>query len=156
MRGPVSFLDVRISLLTEMRQMVRSDDGHRHCWRVDELHTVSHASAILSLDCFLLAECCHFRIGFYHLDPAILAVSRGLESDDPGPNELAVFGNRPHGACNTHRDVGSHLCSSLGSLGHLVRVGNVDGRRGCSSICDFLPVIHPVSQYSLDLDCLVY
>lgn len=131
--------------------MVRGDDGHGHRCRVDELYTFSHARALLSLDCFLFFECRHLRTGLHHLHPAILSVSRDLESDDPGPYQLAVSGNHPHGLCHAHRDVGFHLCSALGPMGHLVRVGDVDCGCGCGSIGDSLAVLHPVSTSILGM-----
>lgn len=145
----VCFLDARIIPLTKLQQMVRSDDGHWHCCSTDELGALSHASALLPLDCPLLAECCHLRAGLHHLDSAIRTVSRDLESDDPGSNQLTIPGNRAHGVCHAHRDVGLHLCSALGRVGRLVRVGVVDGGCGCSSVCDTLAVIHPVSHCAL-------
>lgn len=126
--------------------MVRGDDGHGHCCRVDELHTVSHAGALLPLDCFLLAECGHLRAGLHHFHPTIHPVSRDMASDDPGPNQFAVSRNNPYGIRHAHRDVDLHLCSTLGPVDHLVRVGNVDGGRSCSSVGDSLTVIHPVSR----------
>lgn len=134
-------------------QLVCRDDGHRNCRSTHELGAFSNSGSLLFVDRVLSAQCGDILTGIDHLHPSIHSLSGNLASDDPRPDQLALLGNHPDGVCDTHRDVGLHMCSTMGAVGHVCGVGAMDGGRCCGGFSHSFSIIHLVSPSSENGTC---
>jgi hypothetical protein len=145
-RKRLSLHDVLNSSLICTPQMVRRDDGHRDRLSANELSSFSYTCFSLLINCLFCSKCRRLRTSLCDVGSAIHTISRDLASHDPRSDKLIVPGNGTHGIRDTYRDVGFHLCSTLGRMGDVLRVGFVDGGRGGGCLGDPFPVISSVGQ----------
>lgn len=107
-------------------KLVFSDDGHGR--RVEYLprHPMAYHLAVLFRRGLLRPKYWSFLFGFDGLGAEVYDLARDMVGHDPGPNQLPFLGYDSNGICHLDRQLHPHLCSSLGHMGSVVRMGMLD------------------------------